>query len=551
MPSEDLNCNYDPTEIDATSLTLIPTVTSTTYTVMDNQRIYSSCMTDEQDDGPSVMECSCNNNQILCGPSRPVADVTPVSYRPVEHNIWTEGLQWLPEELLVIRSDILPQPTSETKPKAKPRVLKNHPPIRTCSKTTTDVLENRKPTSVLSPATQLSQGVGTPRDFQRSNGNQRSVPEYVKECGLSRTNPERMSPTKPPANPMKSIALTDQRVKTSCNVDPGRVNRIQEFVKKYFPGQSEKIFMDKVVLGISDLKTNTVKPSNAKQLMEANDSKINVQTTHLKPPLSKCVKTVTKGSSLPVKCRSRLEQTDGGLSSSTLDVASKASGRKNRFVVAPTQGESKNEISGIKAKSARPSSKIRMEKGDHVWNSNSALHSRLVETQGTKTQSCDRVSSRMPARVGSLPPRSIRKAQVENPNSTQLDSLNLLAAYHRRLERKQELRARTSAPKNTTEKTRQPQTSGGDDKPSTSILNAGFNTIAHKLRRVNIVREELNRLQEQLKELRTYNNLGRLYYLADAFISTLCTQIAPYVLVSVMVFPDGLIRFYAWQLTDQ
>ncbi|KAF7233349.1 hypothetical protein EG68_12079 [Paragonimus skrjabini miyazakii] len=520
MKLSHIDCTEDN---DNTSLTLVPTVTVSrlSYSKNFSPSTVSSLNVDLVQSTDEIFTLSplkdvCNSNHAecivhQCSPQQPKKTLLSSM-----KEIWTEGLSWPADELVVIQSDVSSGLMPKTHPTTHPKPGWKYTYLST-NKNVPKVTWNRS-------------GLFRMRRFSSSSNSQHFQMKHYNatnkrvECGRSptQTSTDTNSTLKDPIVQQgkdksfrsQTTALTETG--THCG------EHIQQYVSKYFPNQSKHALAEKINMYSRDPTQYTRSLNLHHQLKQPdstdrNKNELNAASRSLVHSHAKVTTNRTTGSGLSsverpqngvqncTQVRSQLHRISS-LSSATN--TSEVSGkqqiqRRYRFTIAPNRQQ--QQQSGMVSSET---TLHRLDRGDQHAGTDNELH--LNRVQFSPKQQMNDEQHRL---------------NSKNTTNDSPDSGKVLTAMQQSLKRK-------TNHKNSVLRKYQMKANRKSIFPTSLITS--FNTVSDKLARVNALSTELRRIQQQLKDIVTYSNLGKFYCLADAYISQLCVHLAPHILKATM-----------------
>ncbi|CAL8090589.1 unnamed protein product [Calicophoron daubneyi] len=516
-------------ETPSTPLNLIPAIDCTESPFDETNSslsITSQEVTESTDvDLPAVSDL-CNNNQEQYAEGSSAIKSGPV--RQGDNAVWTEGLQWAPEDLMVIRSDVS---TESAIGDYDGRI-----PIRqSYSLDRTRKYQNfvRNQVKLFEPRAQMVQTESFP--LNSSMTEKSSLATSTNPC-RSFSGSIQPSRAEGRVNERNSVCLRLGTKATLNDADrlSSRDRRLQEYMKKYFSHQLVDLYGKIVQHKKADHNFKVRDPDTPLEVgdgirdprrPELHRRASSVQSKRISAPVSEKsansaqkwedrAKLVTNNTNL--RCGTKVCSTSG-----VPELSTSYSRRHSRFTIASSQN---NRVSESKmqpmqtAEARRKKMKLsldqtsykspRKEKGDICGSAKGDKCARSAASPTKCVRSKKSLSRIACSPLPLNPPDEFGMGENRTPSRCRsLVSSSVLP------KRKRLRKFKSPWPKHAIE---------------------GFNTLACKLERINALNQQLVHIKKQLNSIQSYSRLARFYCLADSYLGFLCSQLAPHILNAVM-----------------
>ncbi|OON14986.1 hypothetical protein X801_09220 [Opisthorchis viverrini] len=498
---------YDSTEDHLTSATMVPTLSypySTHCQLSAIDDIYSV------DSGTDCIFSTAdiqNNNQTNLERYGTIPDMFH------KRNIWTEGLEWPEEELFVIHSN--------------PQGFQRQFDLNGKQGRTEFLKNSRKHDFGLKPniPLKLTIGKGPPvydaqtNDILASIGDRKQSSVVNNSINYSIVNSQLVKKSSDPTNPTATLHVAIS--------DPKREKRIREYLKKYFPREiqniSEEVFKQGrdgcneskgVCQGPCSQRIKDPRPTRFTRSLERTVCFEPLLRTISKHRLNASEKQSERELRKPERQQQKLTNVyvvHKKLTEKTQDSNDPKVRRHNRVTIAARHSSetlANDKRVGFRNKTA-----------------NRIRRSNLGDLNTTANSEENR--------------KSVKCLQS---TSARMEPTNLLKTISTKFQLEKRTYSTTPLPKQNgtvfcEERTR--NCVGDLSLPALGTIKS--NGFADKISQVNRLQEKLEKIRRQIKQLQNYNNVGRVFCMADTFIRILCAQLAPHILkaaVETPCYPD-------------
>ncbi|KAG5443407.1 hypothetical protein CSKR_109941 [Clonorchis sinensis] len=503
---------YDSTEDHLTSATLAPALsypysTHSQLSVIDD--VYN---VDSDTDNIFSTADIQNNNQ-----TSKLEEYGTISDLFHERNIWTEGLEWPEEELFVIHSN----------PKRFERQcdLKGEQGrMESCDQ----LLENpRRHGFGLKPniSLELISGKGSPAYEAQTNDLLASIRDWKQSlvgknvANDLTVNSHLVKTLRYPTNPMAILQ--------AAQPDAKREKRIREYLSKYFPGKIHSIseeFFEHERDGCNESK-DMCQRSNLQKIKDPRRTRAvrSLERTVCFEPLPKTIsKHRSKASEKqPERKHRKPEQQQQKLTNAKA---------VHKNLTAKTQDSNVPKL--------RRRSRVTIAAQD---SSETPSNDKSV---GFRDKTTHRIH---PSNLGDVnttanSEENRKNAKCLRSSKAQMESTKIL----KKISKKPQLEKRTSSttplPKQNGMVVYEKQTKNCvEDLSFPARATIESNGFADKISQLNRLQGKLEKIRRQIKQLQSYNSVGRVFCIADASIRILCAQLAPHILraaVETPCYPD-------------
>ncbi|GAA53188.1 hypothetical protein CLF_109727 [Clonorchis sinensis] len=493
---------YDSTEDHLTSATLAPALsypysTHSQLSVIDD--VYN--VDSDTDNIFSTADIQNNNQTSKLEKYGTISDLFH------ERNIWTEGLEWPEEELFVIHSN----------PKRFERQcdLKGEQGrMESCDQ----LLENpRRHGFGLKPniSLELISGKGSPAYEAQTNDLLASIRDWKQSlvgknvANDLTVNSHLVKTSSDPTNPMAILQ--------AAQPDAKREKRIREYLSKYFPGKIHSIseeFFEHERDGCNESK-DMCQRSNLQKIKDPRRTRAvrSLERTVCFEPLPKTIsKHRSKASEKqPERKHRKPEQQQQKLTNAKA---------VHKNLTAKTQDSNVPKL--------RRRSRVTIAAQD---SSETPSNDKSV---GFRDKTTHRIH---PSNLGDVnttanSEENRKNAKCLRSSKAQMESTKIL----KKISKKPQLEKRTSSttplPKQNGMVVYEKQTKNCvEDLSFPARATIESNGFADKISQLNRLQGKLEKIRRQIKQLQSYNSVGRVFCIADASIRILCAQLAPHILL--------------------
>lgn len=472
----------------------------------------------------TILDNVCNSNQVQCivQPQRP-SHLTS-KYKPIPDHVWTEGLAWPHEELVVIHSDINNRNDRRIFPHSANSRLSVPYHGKDSQKNVSATISKQTPTSMNRPISSTFHK-NTPRALTQRTAS-----------GCSQGSTVKLIPSHTDLKRTKTVeqSNTGSQYSTVVPQDSILKRRVEQYINQYFPDQSKKALLDRVIRGANGANDDFVKhefTSNEDVREITNSRRCSSEKPefrlygHAKEPSAENRFQQNKSYKVSRVGPNVLKLTNISSTSSIpspSEISSKQSSRKNRVTISGSSCDSKPPIpqktSNKKEVKSQFVSGI-FDQGDQEASSTAEQKHCSKYTPRTMTS----------AFRSSTPSRS---SIIKTPVSSRAKSLSVDSKYQTESS-KAVTRVGRNGPVSIIKRSTERKAHKTQSVFPPSLISS-FNTVAHKLSRVNALSRELNHIRRKVKRIKGYSRLGQFYCLADAYISLLCAHLAPHILCATM-----------------